>query len=337
MLVINGSLGEGGGQILRTSLALSLVTGTPFRLENIRAKRKKPGLMRQHLIGVHAAVEISQALINGDNIGSTELTFIPGESRPCNHKATVSTAGSALLVLQAVLPALATCGGPSRLVLEGGTHNPWAPPFDFLHRAYLPLLNRMGPTATMELARHGFYPAGGGQVAVVIDPVARLEPLELSERGEIRARRVRGIVANLPVHIAQREVDTVCDRLSWSDDCAEVEMVESDGPGNVVMVEIESEHVTEVFTGFGRKGVPAEQVARELAEEVRRYLEADVPVGRHLADQLVLLLALAGGGRFTTLAPTGHTSTNIEVIKMFLEVEIETTRHDRDRWEIQVT
>ena len=336
MLEIDGSQGEGGGQILRTSLALSLVTGQPFRLTNIRAGRRKPGLMRQHLLAVQTATAVGRAEVSGDALGSGELSFSPRGVHPGEYRAAVATAGSAMLVLQAVLPALATADGPSRLDLEGGTHNPWSPPADFLARAYLPLLGRMGTAVELTLERHGFYPAGGGKARVAIAPAGRLSSLELAERGEIRARRVRGLVSKLPIHIAQREVDTICEQLSWDRACQAVEEVDSPGPGNAVMVEIESEHLTEVFTGFGKRGVPAERVGRDLAEEVRRYLAAPAAVGPHLADQLLLPMALAGAGRFTTLAPTGHTTTNADTIQRFLDVPIAIDQRERDAWEVTV-
>src|SRR5512133_1574470 len=181
MITIDGSMGEGGGQVLRTSLGLSLVTGQPFRIDNIRAGRPRPGLMRQHLAAVRAAAQISSAKVAGDEIGSRGLSFEPGPVRPGDYAFAIGTAGSATLVLQTVLPALMTASGPSRLKLQGGTHNPWAPPFDFLAKALLPLLGRMGPTIAAELIRPGFYPAGGGEFVVTIQPTPRLGPLELVE------------------------------------------------------------------------------------------------------------------------------------------------------------
>ena len=203
MLTIDGSFGEGGGQILRTALALSLVTGKPFRIDNIRAGRKNPGLLRQHLTAVNAATEISQAEVTGAGIGSRELTFAPGSVESGDYAFAVGTAGSTTLVLQTVLPALLIADGKSQLILEGGTHNPFAPPFDFLEQAFLPLVNRMGPRVTAELERPGFYPAGGGRMRVTIEPAGELKKhLDIPSRGEVRGRRAKAVVANLPISIA---------------------------------------------------------------------------------------------------------------------------------------
>ena len=322
MIDIDGSGGEGGGQILRTSLGLALVTGKPFSIRRIRSGRKKPGLLRQHLAAVRAAAQVSRAEVDGDELGSRELTFAPGDVRPGEFRFAVGSAGSATLVLQTVLPGLMIADGPSQLVLEGGTHNPFAPPFDFIQKAFLPIIERIGPRVTASLDRAGFYPAGGGRISVGIRPEARLRELDLVERGRIVRRLARGIVAKLPLHIAQREVDCIRRKMSLDDDCVETDQVDSPGPGNVVLVEIESQHVTEVFTGFGQRGRPAEKVAARVVREAKRYLEAGVPVGEHLADQLLVPMALAGG-RFRTLAPTAHMITNIETIERFLDVRIQ--------------
>ncbi|MEW6366340.1 MAG: RNA 3'-terminal phosphate cyclase [Acidobacteriota bacterium] len=323
MMTIDGSAGEGGGQILRTSLALSLVTGKPFKIERIRAGRKKPGLMRQHLTAVRAAAEVGGADVEGDAIGSMQLTFAPSRTRSGDFHFAVGTAGSCTLVLQTVLPALLVAGGASDILLEGGTHNPFAPPFDFLAKAFLPIVNRMGARVDASLERPGFYPAGGGRMRVSVQPGGKLTRVDLTERGEIRRRMARAAVAMLPRSIGERELRVAQEKLSWPRECYQVtEVDESIGPGNVFTIEIESEHVTELFTGFGEKGQPAETVAGDVVREVREYLAAGVPVGRHLADQLLIPMALAGGGCFRTLELTRHTTTNIEIVRRFLDVEI---------------
>ena len=336
MLLIDGSRGEGGGQILRTALALSLVTGTAFRIEKIRAGRPKPGLLRQHLTAVQAAAAVGDALVDRAEPGSRELVFRPRAARPGAYRFAVGTAGSAGLVLQTVLPPLLTAPGPSSLTLEGGTHNPWAPPFDFLARAFLPLLARMGASVRAEIQRYGFYPAGGGRFTVEVTPCRRLDPLTVLERGETKGRRVRAIVANLPPSIGHREVDVAVRKMGWSREEAEVLALRGErgeapgacaapGPGNVIVIEIESEHVAEVFTGFGEVGVRAEVVAERAVRQARDYLAARVPVGPYLADQLLLPLALAGDGAFRTMPLSGHSTTNIAVIREFLDVGVAVT------------
>lgn len=245
LLTIDSSQGEGGGQVLRSSLALSLVTGKPFVIEKIRAKRKRPGIMRQHLTAVRAAAEIGCAETEGAQTDSSRLVFRPHRVEAGRYTFRVGTAGSATLVLQTVLPALLLAEGESELTLEGGTHNPMAPPFDFLAKSYLPWINRMGPTVQVQLRRHGFYPAGGGQFTVQIRPTQQLGRLELLERGPITARRVRAIVANLPRHIAERECRTIAEKTRWEESCFSIEeVVDSHGPGNLVIIELESENIT---------------------------------------------------------------------------------------------
>jgi RNA 3'-terminal phosphate cyclase (ATP) len=336
MITIDGSAGEGGGQILRTSLSLALLSGQPFCIENIRAGRKRPGLLAQHLAAVSAAAEIGRAEVHGGEVGARRLTFLPRTVQPGEYRFAVGTAGSATLVLQTVLPALLSAGGPSKLLLEGGTHNPWAPPLDFLEKAFLPIVNRMGPKIAATLFQPGFYPAGGGRFAVHIEPCQTLCRLELLERGAVVRQSARAMVSRLPLRIAQREVSTVQEFFSWPDHFVTAETVTSPGPGNVVIIEIQSERVTEVFAGFGQRGVPAETVARGAAEQARRYLAAGVPVGEHLADQLLIPLAMAGGGTFRTLKPSDHTATNIEVIRRFLDVRIRSEEIAADIWQIAV-
>jgi RNA 3'-terminal phosphate cyclase (ATP) len=319
MLHLDGSAGEGGGQILRTALGLSLVTGTPFTIDRIRAGRERPGLQRQHLAAVRAAADVGRADVRGAAVGSSVLTFKPGPRTPGSYTFSVGTAGSATLVLQTVLPALLQAPEPTTLTLEGGTHNPWAPTYDFLERAFLPLISRMGTQVTSTLARRGFYPAGGGRFTVSIKPGSRLERLELLERGKVRAQRARAVVSALPVSIAHRELKVVETSLSFDrNQLHALEEPRPVGPGNALMIEIESEHVTEVVSSIGEKRVSAETVADRACEEARRYRESEAPVGEHLADQLLIPLALAGGGSFVTTPLSSHATTNMDVIGMFL-------------------
>lgn len=323
MITIDGSEGEGGGQMLRTSLALSLATGRPFRMVNIRAKRRKPGLMRQHLTAVTACAEVGSADVQGAEVGSRELAFVPGEVRAGDYTFSIGTAGSTMLVLQAVMPALLRAEGPSTLRVGGGTHARSAPPFEFFERVLLPIVNRMGPRVEARLERCGFYPAGGGRVFVSIQPSA-LRPVEIMERGATTGRTATALVSQLPGHIAERELAVVREKLGWEEACCRQRHAKDcAGPGNAVLVEIQSEHITEVFSAFGELGKAAEAVAGEAVDEARAYLACGAPVGPHLADQLLAPMALAGGGSFRTSSLTEHSTTNIEVIRRFLDVRIE--------------
>lgn len=255
MLTIDGAWGEGGGQILRSSLALAMVRQVPFRIVNIRAKRKRPGLMRQHLAAVSAAAVVSGAEVEGAEVGSQELTFRPGPLRPGQYTFSVGSAGSATLVLQAVLPALMVTDGAWALTLEGGTHNPLAPPFDALAKAFLPLLARMGCAVQTVLERPGFYPAGGGRFTVRLKGGAKLSSLLLLERGETRRREVSALVAGLPKAIAQRELASAARKLKWDAACFRIEAIQAaHGPGNVVLAEGGLRAPDRNFHRFWRKG-----------------------------------------------------------------------------------
>jgi len=338
MIIIDGSFGEGGGQILRTSLSLSMITGKPFHIRNIRANRKKPGLMRQHLTSVNAAAEISNADVKGDALGSCELYFAPKQVIAGKYHFSIGTAGSCTLVLQTVLPALLTAGNTSELILEGGTHNPFAPPFDFIAKTFLPIINRMGATVQISLESPGFYPAGGGKIRAEITPSSVLSKIDLTERGEIKRHQVRAMVANLSETIGEREIRYIQKkRAEWNQNDMRVENISnSKGPGNAVVIEIESGHITEVFTGFGKRGVRAEDVAERTLHEAQEYIDADAPTGKHLADQLLIYMAVSGGGKIRTLSPSQHTETNIKVIKEFIDADISSVQISDKVWEIAV-
>ncbi len=338
MIQIDGAYGEGGGQILRTSLALSLVTGKPFRIDRIRAKRKKPGLMRQHLTAVNAAAAVGGGQVTGGEVGSTSLTFIPGAVHAGRYHFSVGTAGSATLVFQTVLPALLMAEGTSEVTVEGGTHIPHAPPFDFIERSFLPVVHQTGHEVTATLTRPGFLPVGGGTFTAVIRPAGTAQPVELVERGRVHSTAARAVVAKLPRHIAERELKVIRERLSLRPDVLQVEEIShSRSPGNYVTVDVESDRLVEVFAGIGQRGVTAEKVAGRVVRAVKEYLAADVPVGPHLADQILIPLALAAGGRYRTLSPTLHTHTNMAVIRKFLDVEIQADPVNENRWEISVS
>ena len=326
-LEIDGSQGEGGGQILRTALSLAIITGQAIKIINIRAKRKTPGLMRQHLTAVNAAASISGAEVNGAQVGSTDLRFNPGNVQGGDYNFNIGTAGSCTLVLQTVLPALLMAAQDSRLVITGGTHNTMSPPFHFLQRAFIPLLKQMGVEVELQLNRFGFYPAGGGEITATIKAKNRLVPLHLESRGERVKAYAESYFAALPTHIAERELAVVKQKLPWSDGQLLLrEINRNQGPGNVLLITLEHEHVTEVFTGFAERGVAAEVVAKGAVSAAQKYMASNATVSSYLADQLLLPMALAGGGSFTATEWSQHAATNAEIIKKFLPIDIKTQK-----------
>lgn len=317
MIIIDGSEGEGGGQVLRNACALSLVTGQPFRITNIRGGREKPGLMRQHLTAIEAACAIGNAECDGLAIGASNIAFRPGAVRGGDYRFAIGTAGSTGLVLQTVLIPLLLADAPSRLVLEGGTHNMAAPPFEFIERVFLPVLNRMGPRVEARLIRHGFFPRGGGRIEVEIAP-APLVPINCLERGALESVAATAFIAGLPFDIAERELTTARKYLDWPEHAfATRHLPESVGPGNALMLETRFEHGTEIVTGFGRLGTSGESLAKTAAQRMAGFLASSAFAGPHLADQLLLPFALVGGGSFTTVKPSQHTRTAAEIVALF--------------------
>ena len=279
MIIIDGAEGEGGGQVVRNACALSLVTGQPVQITNVRGGRAKPGLMRQHVTAIEAACTIGGADCTGLAVGSSEILFRPGKVVPGDYRFAVGTAGSTGLVLQTILMPLLLADGPSWVVLEGGTHNMLAPPFEFIANSFLPLINKMGPRVEARLIRHGFYPRGGGRIEVEISP-APLRPIDCVERGPLRARSACALFAALPIDIAQREIKVAQASLDWAEqDCFVRELPADQGPGNILLLTAAFEHVTEVVTGFGKLGVTAERVAKTAVGRMRGYLASEAFAG----------------------------------------------------------
>lgn len=344
MNTVDGSEGEGGGQMLRSSMTLAVVTGTPVHLTNIRAGRAKPGLMRQHLTSVRAAAEICDGELIGAEPGAQEVSFLPGNVRSGHYQFSVGSAGSAMLVLQTVLPALLTASGESTVVIEGGTHNQWAPPYDFLLKSYLPLINKMGPQVTTRIERHGFYPAGGGRVVVDIRPTPFLTGFDLMSTGRVLNRRLAALVGNLPTEIGDREIARAVRKLNWRKEDSEVRDVRSNGPGNVLMAEVECENVTAVFTTFGRQGTRAEHVADKLVKSVRGWQKTGAPVEEYLADQILLPLGLSAaqpvscgvrcGGTYVPESLSQHSLTHIDILQRFLDINIDVAQRPDGNCEV---
>jgi RNA 3'-terminal phosphate cyclase (ATP) len=318
MIQLDGSEGEGGGQILRSALSLSICTQQPFQIVNIRARRAKPGLLAQHLIAVRAAAAISNAEVRGAELGSQQLAFAPRPVRAGDYSFEIGTAGSCTLVLQTILPPLLTAHGVSTVRITGGTHNPAAPPVEFLSRTFLPLLNRMGASVELELLRHGFFPRGGGRIHARIRPCAQWLPIELLERGAKTHYFAEAYVAGIPSHIAQRELTLIGDELSWQEEQLKLRALSSEvGPGNAIAITLGHENITEVFSGVGEKRSSAETVAMKVIADVRKYLSSDAVVGEHLADQLLIPMAFGGVSSFSTFEPSMHFLSNAKVIEIF--------------------
>jgi RNA 3'-terminal phosphate cyclase (ATP) len=325
MIELDGSMGEGGGQILRSSLALSLITQKPFRLFKIRAGRAKPGLQPQHLASVRAAATIGQAVVRGDNLSAQELTFEPGPVVPGKYRFAIGTAGATGLVLHTVyLPLAWKTAGPSEVTMVGGTHVNTSPCFHFLATTWRTYLERLGIAVKLRLLNPGFYPRGGGVIDAVIQPVTRINGLTLTKRGTIDTASGFSAVAGLPDHIARRQLRRLVYRLKSFDVNASIVGEEWEGgPGVVLAATFEQAPVPTMFFALGSKGKPAEAVADEVADEAGKWLTSGAPVDPHSADQIVLPLSLADGpSEFAVSTLTRHLSTNIAVIRAFLERDI---------------
>jgi len=324
-IFIDGSRGEGGGQVLRSALTLSILTGHPIRIDNIRTKRRKPGLAAQHLAAVRAVTAISRADVVGATLGSTTLQFRPGRVQPGRYRFDIGTAGSTSLVFQTIFLPLALADTRSSVTITGGTHVPWSPSFDYLDRQWLSMLRRMGFDATLTLEKAGFYPRGGGQIRAKIEPAGTLHHLELNERGKLL--EVIGISAtsNLPRHIAERQRQQVECRLTGRIPNLTIETVSmvSPGRGTAMYLQAECENGGGSFTALGKRGLPAERVADEAVDQLETYLDKDAALDKYLADQLILPLVLATGlSTFSTAKITQLLLTNVEVVQAFLDVEI---------------
>jgi RNA 3'-terminal phosphate cyclase (ATP) len=301
-----------------------MITQQPFRIANIRANRSKPGLMRQHLASVRAAAEISGANVEGGALGSTALTFEPGAIKSGEYEFQIGTAGSSTLVLQTVVPALLYAPAPSVVRVSGGTHNSKAPPAEFLQRAYGRAMADMGAQVEFTLERAGFYPAGGGAVRATVQPLQGWRRLKLEARGERRQAYAESLVAAVPAGVAKRELDCVASAMGWSGDQLRFQILPDQwGPGNALLITLDHEHVTEVFVAFGEKARRSEEVARDAVAQARRFIASGAAVSEHLADQLLIPMALAGGGSFTMDVVSQHTRTNAEIIALFLPVSIQ--------------
>jgi RNA 3'-terminal phosphate cyclase (ATP) len=333
-LSIDGRRGEGGGQILRSALTLSVLGGIPFRIERIRAGREQPGLRPQHLAAVRALARVAGAEVAGDRVGSTELSFRPGPVRAGTYQTEVGTAGSVSLILQALLLPLALQPGDSEVVLGGGTHVPWSPPIDYLRAQWLPRIEAMGVMAALEVDRAGYYPAGGGWVRCAIRGrgPGPLGPIDLGSAGPVESVTLRVTLSNLPLHIPTRMIARARGRLrgvladagaQGAEIRDETNVLEAAGPGVMFMIAGRGHGTFGVYAALGAKGKRSERVADEACDAFAAFLRSGATVDEFAADQLLLPCAFAAGRSvFRTPAVTPHLLTNADVLRQFLDARI---------------
>jgi RNA 3'-terminal phosphate cyclase (ATP) len=349
-VIIDGSYGEGGGQIVRTALSLSALTGRPFTLERIRARRSNPGLGAQHLAAVRATALVCQAEVEGDEMRSRQLSFTPttppepGEyTLDISDLAGIGSAGATTLLFQTVFVPLALSPGPSTLHLRGGTHVRWSPPYHYLSHVYLPLVRRIGLEAQVSLDTWGWYPASGGSWEAHIPGTARLEalrPLTLLERGALEAVVCVSAASNLPEGIIKRQTETAVQRLKARRIKPEIEETAppSPGPGTILFLLAEYEHVAAGFAGFGRLRYPAERVAEDAVDAFEDYHGSHQALDPHLADQVILPLILApGSSTFTTSAVTQHLLTVAWLVQQFSDRRVEISGEQGEPGTVTIT
>lgn len=345
MIHIDGSYGEGGGQIIRTAVALSAVTGTEVTISNIRSNRPKPGLKAQHMTAIRTAAEMTGARISGLKSGSTELTFSPGGSTSGGipggyYKIDIGTAGSITLLLQCLMPVASAAQESVSLDITGGTDVAWSPPIDYMAHVLLPVLAAMGLECSIELYRRGYYPRGSGKVTTIIHPSA-LRAVDLDkeketdnkkedemekERGKEKEKEkelctVSGIShsSNLPPHVAQRQADAATAALEKVGYSSSIDTWAANSPSTGSGITLWYGHAG--GSALGKRGLPAEKVGKAAAREIITELDSWAAVDVHLADQLIPYMGLARGGSFTVREVSGHTRTNIWVVEQFLGVE----------------
>ena len=324
---IDGSYGEGGGQILRTSLAFSAVLNIPVRIHHIRAGRKRPGLQPQHLKGVEALTQMTGAQTEGVKIGSQSISFIPQAISAGEYRFDVGTAGSVTLLLQAIFLPLSLAQRRSRLTLIGGTHVPWSPPFHYFSEVLIPLLGVVGISVKITLDRWGWYPKGGGMMRVEIEPAQEVKPVVVLERGPIK--QIHGLCATsrLPQHVGERlkeyAVKRITEEIRIDPEIDLLQEVPANGPGAFIFLRTESERAIAGFSALGERGKRAEDVAKEAVDALMAYLESDGCLDSHLADQILPFVALSkGNSAFSISEVTEHLLTNLWVLRQFFSIEI---------------
>ncbi|MEO0086705.1 MAG: RNA 3'-terminal phosphate cyclase [candidate division WOR-3 bacterium] len=325
MIIIDGSYGEGGGQILRTSLSLSACLKKPFLINNIRKGRSKPGILAQHLTGINAAAKITNAIVEGNQLFSLNLKFVPqtiiGGEYYFNVAEKKKSAGSVTLVVQAILPILFFASQPSKVILEGGTHVPFSPPYDYLENVLIPTIKEFSLFCKVKIKKYGFYPVGGGRIILEVEPFKKTDKksVEFLERGKLVKMKIISKVGKLDKSIAQRQVDRAYHYLKDFNPEIVVEEVESISPGTYTFILAQFEKIAAGFSSLGELGKPAEKVAEEAVNQFFEYYHHNGVIDYHLADQLPVFIVLTNiSCRYKTNKITNHLKTNLWVIKNFL-------------------
>lgn len=350
--MLDGSAGEGGGQILRTALALSAITGKPFSIVNVRANRLKPGLRPQHREAARAVARLTDAVLTGEEIGSARLTFEPRrKAAPGEYLLDVGTAGSTPLLFQTVIWPLALAGGPSTVTLRGGTHQDHAPSFHFLALVWAPAVARLGFKLELGLQAAGFYPEGGGEFSARVEPAHPMPPLDLRHRGTLQEVEVVSMIGGLPYEIADRQASRALKRLRAAGIAAEAERVPvpaRQSKGSHVLLVSTFDRTRSGHGAVGGRERSPEATADAAVDAFRDHLSRGGAVDLHLGDQLLLPAALLAAGfvppppgvvpatRYTVAAVTRHLTTCVEVIRRFLDVEVTVIGREDEEGEVRV-
>lgn len=341
MLDIDGDYGEGGGQILRSSLSLSAILNRPIRINRIRAGRQTPGLAPQHLTSINAVAAITNAEVVGGTLGAQTVTFRPRQIYGGEYTFDVAdvrpSAGALSLVFQAIVLPLSYAKIPSTVTLRGGTHVPWSPTVHYLQEIFNPMVAKFGLQGSIQLNRWGWFPKGRGEAIAKIKPTEDWRGVTLQDRGQLRAIHGISAASNLPEHIVDRQRNQIQNRLSRWNCPVTIEPVKGDsiGQGSLVFLKAEFENVEAGFSALGRRGKRAERVADEACDALENFLVSDAAIDPHLGDQLILPMALATGeSRFTTSRVTRHLTTNIWLVQQFLPARFEVNGAENEPGEV---
>lgn len=328
LVELDGSVGEGGGQILRTALTLSLLTQRPFHIQKIRANRPNPGLAHQHLMAVKAALAISESTARRAELQSQDLYFQPGPVKAGSYVISVPTAGAMTLVLQTIFLPLCLQPQPSHLEFQGGTHVPWAPAFEYLSEVWVPTLKRLGIEMTLYMDKAGYYPKGGGRFIADIRGEAKLSSLDLEQRQALQSLETIAVLTDIPETVATREWKALAQAIAPLHRHIPLKKTlhtySSPGPGNALFLIARFENSVAGFDALGEKRKPSEDVANEVARQFQEFMTTTSAIDVHLADQILLPLAIApASSRYSVAKIEDHLTTNAQIIQEFLPVKIE--------------